>query len=347
MEALDPQKRLASDLWLDQPDAHRQIDRKLQDGLISSEQAGKLRQFVDQGYFRFSLNVPDMLYQQLEEGVDRIWKEKPLDLAFAHSGALTSMADSQEARHRTPPYRIADLHSHLPAALDLYLNAQIFSWIDLVFGSPSVAFQSLYFQYGSRQSLHRDPVYVATTPPSHLLAAWIALEDISPDCGPLCYLPGSHKLPYYEFSPGRITIDPGEDYLPAFEATRDECARRGLQEETLTCKKGEVLIWHASLVHGGSAVRDSGQSRRSFVIHYSTRGNYLTRGAAYEKSVLLDFRGRRRESIRFWQTTEHLLERDGCAGFGNPLRGFDPQKQVRRQSLPRFIKDVGRRLLGR
>src|SRR6266516_4337125 len=77
-----------------------------------------------------------------------------------------------------------------------------FRFVELIFGAPAIAFQSLYFEYGSQQGLHRDPMFVVTDPPSHLLASWVALEDITPDSGPLAYVPGSQHLPWYEFEPG-------------------------------------------------------------------------------------------------------------------------------------------------
>lgn len=336
---------MASDLWLDQPDAHSRIDLRAGRGELEAEQAEKLHGFVDQGFMAVRLECPDSLFEQFEKDVDQVWKEKPVDLAYAHSGGLTSMADSDEASERTPSYRIADLHSHSPAALDLYLNRQILEWVELLFGEPCVAFQSLYFQFGSRQSLHRDPVYVVTKPPSHLLAAWIALEDIGPDCGPLCYVPGSHRLPYYEFSPGRIAIRAGEDYLPAYEFTRRQCEERGLGEQLLTCRRGDAFLWHASLVHGGSPVNDPQKTRRSFVVHYSTRANYLERSGSYSKSVQVG-KNRPPEVRQFWAGTRNLLERDGLAGFDNPLRGLDPQRDLRRQAARGFLKKLKAKIVG-
>ena len=43
---------------------------------------------------------------------------------------------------------------------------------------------------------------------------------------------------------------------------------RGLRERKFMARKGDVLIWHADLVHGGSPVRDLGRTRSSMVCHY-------------------------------------------------------------------------------
>jgi len=33
-------------------------------------------------------------------------------------------------------------------------------------------------------------------------------------------------------------------------------------------KKGDVLIWHANLVHGGAPILEKGLTRKSMVVHY-------------------------------------------------------------------------------
>jgi len=33
-------------------------------------------------------------------------------------------------------------------------------------------------------------------------------------------------------------------------------------------KKGDTLIWHPLLPHGGASIRDPGRSRKSIVFHY-------------------------------------------------------------------------------
>jgi hypothetical protein len=84
-----------------------------------------------------------------------------------------------------PGVRILDLHSHAAGTLSFYLNAQMHRLCSLIFGAQAVATQSLYFEYGSTQSLHRNPWYVNHSPNSHLLAIWFALEDVHPDFLPL------------------------------------------------------------------------------------------------------------------------------------------------------------------
>lgn len=331
MNVTDSQGLLKSDLWLDQPDALDRIDAKLRVQDLDDAQAERLRGFVENGFLAIHLDDSDELLDQVCRDVDLLWKKKPLDLAFAYDGGLQSMSDADERRHRLPRYRIADLHSHSEAARRLYFHPQIFHWIDLIFGSPSVSFQSLFFEWGSEQSFHRDPVYVVTTPPANLLATWVALEDISPDCGPLSYIPGSHKVPYYQFSPGRISIRPGEDYLPAYDFTTEECRKRELEGKAFACSKGDVFIWHGSLVHGGSPVDNPALTRRSFVVHYSTLGDYQARGTSFSK-VCSD------KPVDFSRQTREIVRQDGSSGFESPMRGFRPPRFTAPQRLRSWLR---------
>jgi ectoine hydroxylase-related dioxygenase (phytanoyl-CoA dioxygenase family) len=50
---------------------------------------------------------------------------------------------------------------------------------------PALAFQSLYFRWGSRQDIHQDTVFVKVSSPMEMVASWVALEDIQTDSGEL------------------------------------------------------------------------------------------------------------------------------------------------------------------
>ena len=194
---------LHSDLWLDQPDAHERIEERLGRGLVTAEEAGLLHGFVDDGYIKFRIAVDEQFSRRFDDEVSRIWEERPKDLAVSLFDGPTAFSD-YDGRVRNVGYRIPDLHSHSDHALDLYLHPTMFRMVELIYDQPAISFQSLYFEYGSQQALHRDPMYVVTDPASHLLASWVALEDIVPESGPLAYVPKSHHLPWFEFEPDTV-----------------------------------------------------------------------------------------------------------------------------------------------
>jgi hypothetical protein len=51
---------------------------------------------------------------------------------------------------------------------------------------------------------------------------------------------------------------------------------RGLKTETFMAKKGDVLIWHADLMHGGVPIQDPRQTRKSLVAHFMPLGVMAT-----------------------------------------------------------------------
>ncbi len=150
-----------------------------------------------------------------------------------------------------------------------------------------------------------------------MLASWIALEDIDPSSGPLAYVPGSHRLPFYAFQPGKFVYDPtcmgDADVKAAMKFYDDALNASGLQTKLFLARRGEVLLWHSALLHGGGAVGDERLTRKSFVVHYSARAQQRSRDCAVREN------GESSEESVF--TTSDVIERAGAFGFANPLDG--------------------------
>ncbi len=148
--------------------------------------------------------------------------------------------------------------------------------LSFLLGKEVKLFQSINFIEGSKQRAHSDIVHMTTYPQGYLIAIWIALEDIKEEQGALFYYPGSHKLPYIlndEFNSGSSHFRLGANSYKAYEdRIEDEIKNQGLQKKVLEAKKGDVLIWHANLLHGGSAITKPGSTRKSMVFHYYADG---------------------------------------------------------------------------
>ena len=317
--ALDSNGRLRSDLWIDQPSAAAEIERRRATGEISAGEADALEHLRTYGYCVVRPAFRASLSEDLLGDVERLWRDQPPDVAFAYQSLLTRFS-GQDERARKPSCRIADLHAWSETARRLYLDGEIYRFVELAFGEPAIATQSLYFQWGSQQALHRDPMHVQMERPAHLLAAWVALEDILPGSGPLMYVPGSHLLPYYQFEPGNIVHDDRRDgvdgVLRAEAWDRDHCAAAGISAQPFLARKGDVLIWHHSLLHGGSTPTDPAQTRQSFVIHYSTRRHMHKVSNTY----LDPFAAAPGEPPqRRVYVTDRILEAPGATGFDSPL----------------------------
>lgn len=139
-------------------------------------------------------------------------------------------------------------------------------------GGEAKLFQSINFLMGSEQHTHSDSIHMTTYPLGGLLGVWIALEDIDEDNGPLHYYPGSHKLPYYLNSDydneGSYFMIGDKDYTEYEKMLAQKIIDHNIQKKVFTAKKGDLLIWHANLMHGGEPHLNKSRTRKSMVLHY-------------------------------------------------------------------------------
>lgn len=148
--------------------------------------------------------------------------------------------------------------------------------LNVLIRGKAILFQSINFVKGSEQFTHSDSIHMTTYPLGGLLGVWIALEDIDEDNGPLHYYPGSHKLPYYlnkDYDNEGSMWKLGSKSYPAYEAMIGrKIEEQGLKKKVFTAKKGDVLVWHANLFHGGNPHTNPNKSRKSVVFHYFKEG---------------------------------------------------------------------------
>lgn len=174
---------------------------------------------------------------------------------------------------RKPLLKVLDTHVKIPSALDLALAPDIVEVLRILFEGTPLAFQSLHFEVGSTQAIHQDTAYVVVDRPRRIAAAWIALEDIKPGTGELIYYPGSHRLGEFLYPGNKKHWNPatdGEDVHNDHLRWLHETAKaKDVALASFLPKKGDVLIWHADLAHGGSEILDMSATRRSLVVHYT------------------------------------------------------------------------------
>jgi ectoine hydroxylase len=144
--------------------------------------------------------------------------------------------------------------------------------LSFILDKEVTAFQTINFIEGSQQRAHSDSIHMTTYPLGYLIAAWIALEDVHHENGPLFYYPGSHKLPYLlnqDFNEGETKLTLGKKKYTDYEDVLEDLVNQnGYQSQEFHAKKGDVLIWHANLVHGGAPIIAKGATRKSMVVHY-------------------------------------------------------------------------------
>lgn len=265
---------LPAPLWFDAPDAAEQVAARRATGEITSAEEIALLAFIRDGY----AVLPESIDAALTDEIIADIQQAPLHREqivlrkngeYSHPGALGVVGRRK---------RIIDFHAFSHSALQVALAAPITRFLSLLYGEPPLAFQSLLFQYGSRQAMHRDPYYVATGHPPALTATWVALEDIVAGSGELAYYPSSHRITDTSFASGKSTwakhTDDKDSHVSHLDRLIATCEAAGLRQSTFIAKKGQILVWHANLVHGGSTVLEPDQTRRSFVTHYCPMSDY-------------------------------------------------------------------------
>lgn len=253
--------------WLDRPDAPRRIDERARAGEITADEAALCRKWVTDGYVVLPNAVaPDIL--------DWVWSAYERRIS---AGAVTPPREEQFPGD-TLPGRVLDPHLVVPEIAELMHGPELRRAVELLLGCASVPFQSITGHKATQQPIHGDSIHMTTYPAGYLVAAWVAFEAIEPGSGPLEYYPGSHRLPYvYSRDVGiadRAMQETGyhEFALKYTPAIRDTIETRSLRPVHFLANQGDVLLWHANLLHGGSTWTDVACSRRSIVFHYFGAG---------------------------------------------------------------------------
>jgi hypothetical protein len=180
---------------------------------------------------------------------------------------LWSQADGQDALD----FKFKNLYRLSEELRDVALEAGLASTLEGLLGEQAVLCDSVNLQRGSARTIHIDSLYTPPRMPHAQVAAWIALEDVHPDAGPLVYFPGSHRIPLYRFNDGTHRAAPEEE-ADWFDYIDVQIRLRRLKERRLLARKGDVLIRHGDLVHGSSPIRDASRTLRSMTCQYFGEG---------------------------------------------------------------------------
>lgn len=238
---------------VDRPDAKAQL-RALPDFQVLDDHIqDKLLAFVDDGFLIwegfYSANEADALQTQVEEVLDK-----------------------QQADFNFTGRKVMNVHVHASRAADHLKHPQLMRVLGMLLGRPVVPFQSINFIAGSEQRAHSDSIHMTTAPAGFLIATWVALEDCDAYNGPLFYYPRSHRLPFVsceDYDAGHTKHWLGAESYPRYEDKIEAIVtEHRLTKQYFHARKGDLLIWHANLLHGGSAIREASRTRKSMVCHY-------------------------------------------------------------------------------
>lgn len=242
---------------------------------ISLSQAAK--DILDNGYAVIKNSVPLELIDTFLKDYDGL-KVSVLD---KHKHELDS-EDCIEGMYR----RLVNLHLKVPSLRPLFTKNQALVTTDFFFKEETTLYTSLYYEIGSAQDLHRDTPYFWTNPGYGYFGVWLALEDAGPENGALEVIPGSHRiLDEFDFRDGIGLIEKGSSGSINPQSSNlwdtyqrkvyEKCIAAGLKKEVASVRKGDTVIWHPQLMHGGSKNADRYKSRNSFVMHVTPKNSIV------------------------------------------------------------------------
>ena len=167
--------------------------------------------------------------------------------------------------------RVQDAWRESPHITEAATFEPILDVLAELYGATPRPFQTLNFPRGTEQRPHSDSIHFNSEPFGMMCGVWLALEDIGRDQGPLVYYPGSHQLPEMNFED--LGLPPDYAHYRLYEDRIEALiARHGFEPRYGLLKKGQMIVWSANVLHGGSAQHDKSLTRLSQVTHYFFEG---------------------------------------------------------------------------
>ncbi|MGV3538809.1 MAG: phytanoyl-CoA dioxygenase family protein [Rufibacter sp.] len=240
--------------WLDRPDAQTQFLAKAQALTMFPEAVRQqLLEWPNKGYLILEKFFTDSIVEGINQEIDQMLLRKQVDFNYTNRKIMFAFRQSEVIK-------------------EVVLQPEMLKILEFVLGKKVVPFQTINFLKGSEQKAHSDTIHMTTYPLGYLIAVWIALEDITPENGPLFYYPGSHKLPYVlnpQFDNGGTTFRIGDNAYQNYEQKiASVIEENALEKQTFFARKGDAFVWHANLLHGGCPIINPAATRKSMVIHF-------------------------------------------------------------------------------
>ncbi len=217
---------------------------------------------------------------KLNARLDALWAtrkaqhEQPIDVYFDTSREARIYFRKATDEARQEPYKLPDLHLQDDLIADTCTSPALTDAIQSLLGARPLVCNSLLFEWGSQQYPHFDTFFMPPKTPEMMAAAWIALDSVTEINGPLYFYPRSHLIAPYVFSHGKTTAIFAELKIGAAQHIENIVASYKLERRLFLAAPGDVLIWHAQLLHGGMPIGDRSRRRRSLVTHYWTELDY-------------------------------------------------------------------------
>ena len=251
---------------------------------------------------------------------------------------LTQEIDQDHWKTHKSGQRLSHAWKYCDEVVKIACHANVIDILSKLYGREAFPFQTLNFAYGSQQHYHSDSVHFSSIPERFMCGVWVALEDVGPDQGPLVYYPGSHKWPilYNDLIGFKTSQSESQAYQDKYhDAWQTLIAKTQIEPKYFHARKGDMLIWAANLLHGGSLHQDIDKTRWSQVTHYYFKGcSYTTpmrsdpqMGNLYLRQVNDIRTGEAVHNEYIGEQAEKVRERFGAGNRPN-FSDFDPNRYL-------------------
>jgi len=219
-------------LWVDRRDAHDILEGRRARGEITDADAEVLAHYIDHGYVVFPKATDESVIDEFLAVFETAWNAPP-DGIFLHSkGQYLPM----DRKFYDEVSKVGEMHTCFERAGELIFPPAVLRFLNQIYER-------------------------------------LALEDVQPLSGEFQFIPGSHHLPeLLHYGTDKGHSGDYQEYDRVLKDTLRMCEESGLETKTFMAKKGDVLIWHADLMHGGAPIQDRQQTRKSLVTHFMPLG---------------------------------------------------------------------------
>jgi hypothetical protein len=219
---------------------------------LSIEHQNELKKWKEQGYVHLKNFFNTDTINQMEQKTVDLWNSSKGEWRFGDRRVSSAFQDLE--------------------TWNFFHQKEFKALVSMLLGQEAILLNNISFLKGDEQPIHSDSFYMTTYPIGKLIGSWTALEDIHEDAGPLSYIPGSHQLPYVTNATinncgnfWKTGTNGDEDYI---DKVKEIISQNNLTPKYHLPKKGDLLLWHANLLHGGSKIHDANKTRKSMVGHF-------------------------------------------------------------------------------
>jgi len=275
------------EMWFDAARASQTLSQLRGEGKVELAALDALDDFIKQGYCVMRGAAAPREVVAAAADLDAVWSPTygypalrvdevrlPSGVKGATQDELMQLGSTDRDAAWRGHWRIHGFEQYSLAALGLLRWCLELPIVALLLGEAE-RMSTIAFGRGSEQRAHQDWAVSHVVPRGALIGVWIALEDVGEDAGPLAVYPGTHRLgPFGGFAPyPEVSLRTcSSDVAVAYYAWID-VQIAGRKAKAIECSAGDVVIWHAALIHEGRPRVRADVTRRSFVCHLVRRGS--------------------------------------------------------------------------